>query len=98
MKTILAPVDFSEASINSLSFAAELSKRASARLVVVNIIREGEGEEDSKNMLNSIESDLKKSFGSDLTCESSFAHGDLITVLKKIIAVQKPDLIVMGTK
>jgi nucleotide-binding universal stress UspA family protein len=98
MKTILAPVDFSEASINSLSFAAELSKRASARLVVVNIIREGEGEEDSKNMLNSIESDLKKSFGSDLTCESSFAHGDLITVLNKIIAVQKPDLIVMGTK
>src|SRR5207342_2350709 len=27
-----------------------------------------------------------------------FAHGDLITVLKKIIAVQQPDLIVMGTK
>ena len=98
MKTILAPVDFSEASINSLSFAAELSKRASARLIVVNIIPKGEGEEETKNMLNSIESDLKKSFGSDLNCESSFARGDLITALKKIIAVQKPDLIVMGTK
>jgi hypothetical protein len=30
MKTILAPIDFSEASINALSFAAELSKRTSA--------------------------------------------------------------------
>ena len=54
--------------------------------------------EDTKNQLNYIESDLKKSFGSDLQCELTFAHGNLITALKKIIAVQKPDLIVMGTK
>ncbi len=48
--------------------------------------------------MKSIESDLKKSFDSDLNCESFLAHGDLITTLKKIIAVQQPDLIVMGTK
>ena len=98
MKTILALVDFSDASINALSFAAELSKRASARLIVVNILQKGEGEEETKNKLKSIESDLKKSFDSDLKCESSLAHGNLITTLKKIIAVQQPDLIVMGTK
>ena len=98
MKTILALVDFSDASTNALSFAAELSKRASARLIIMNILQKGEDEEETKNKLKSIESDLKKSFDSDLKCESSIAHGNLITTLKKIIAVQQPDLIVMGTK
>src|SRR3954454_6302368 len=98
MKTILAPVDFSEASANSLLFAAELARRASARLVIVNILQKDEVEEETKNKLSSMESDLKKSFGPDLECETSLAHGNLIDTLKKIIAVQQPDLIVMGTK
>jgi nucleotide-binding universal stress UspA family protein len=98
MNTILAPVDFSDASINALSFAAELSKRASARLFIVNIIQKDEGEEETKNKLKAIESDLKKSIDTDLNCESLIAHGNFITTLKKIIAVQRPDLIVMGTK
>jgi nucleotide-binding universal stress UspA family protein len=98
MTTILALVDFSDASTNSVSFAAELSKRSSARLIIVNILQKGEGENETKNKLKSIESDLKKSFGFDLKCESFLAHGNLITTLKKIIAVQQPDLIVMGTK
>jgi len=33
-----------------------------------------------------------------LNCESSFAHGNLIATLKQILAVEQPDLIVMGTK
>ncbi len=98
MKTILALVDFSDASINSLSFAAELSKRTSASLIIMNIIQDGEGDEETKNKLKSIETDLKKSFASDLKCESSIAHGDLIATLKKIIAARQPDLIIMGTK
>lgn len=98
MKTILAPVDFSEASSNSVSFAAELSRRSSARLVIVNILQEGEDENESRNRLESMKEDLKQSIGSDLNCDTSFAHGNLITTLKKIIAVQRPDLIVMGTK
>ena len=96
MKTILAPVDFSDASVNSVSFAAELSKRSSARLVIVNILPKGEDENDTAIKLQSLKSDIKKSF--DVDCETSFAHGSLVTALKKIIAVQKPDLIVMGTK
>ena len=98
MKAILAPVDFSDASANALSFAAELSKRASARLIIINILRKGEEEEETRNKLHAVESGLKKSFGPDLQCESSFAHGNLATSLEKIIAVQQPDLIVMGTK
>ena len=98
MKTILAPVDFSEASANALSFAAELSKRSSARLIIVNILQKDEDEEETKNRLKTIESDLNETFGAELMCESSLAHGNLISTLEKIIAVQQPDLIVMGTK
>ena len=98
MKTIIAPVDFSDASANALSFAAELSKRAAARLVVIHILQKGESESETKNKLRSIESDLKTSFGPELDCESSLAQGDLINTLKKIIETKQPDLIVMGTK
>ena len=98
MKTILAPVDFSQASNNALSFAAELSKRASARLFIINVLQKEDSEEESKGKLKSVESDLKKSFGPDLKFESSLVHGDLVVALQKVIAVQHPDLIVMGTK
>ena len=98
MKKIIAPVDFSDASTNALLFAAELSKRASAQLVIVNIFEKGEDEEESRDKLNSLVSDLKKTFGSNLNCETLLAHGSLITELKPIINVQQPDLIVMGTK
>jgi len=98
MKTILTLVDFSDASTNALSFAAELSKRASAHLIILNIFQKDDEEEETKNKLNSLESDLKKTFGSDLNCESSFAHGDIVGALNKLITVHKPDLIVMGTK
>ena len=98
MKTIIAPVDFSDASANALSFAAELSKRAGARLIIINILQKGESELETKNILRSIESELKNSFGPDLNCESSLAQGDLVNALKKIIEAQQPDLIVMGTK
>jgi len=98
MKLILAPVDFSDASMNAVSFAAELSKRSTARLVIVNILQKGEDENEIKTKLKSVESDLKKSIDANLNCESLLAHGSLITTLKKMISVQQPDLIVMGTK
>lgn len=98
MKTILVLIDFSDASTNALSFAAELSKRAAARLVLSNIIPKGEDEEQAISKLNSIESELQKTFNNSLNVESSIAHGHLIPTLKKIISVRDPDLIVMGTK
>ena len=98
MKAILTLLDFSDASTNALSFAAEISKRTDARLVIINIIQKGGDEEETKNRLKSIESDLRKSYDSDLKCESTIAHGNLISTLKKLIANQQPDLIVMGTK
>ena len=96
MKTVIAPVDFSDASANALLFSAELAKRASAPLVVVNILQEAEDEEVAKEKLKDIELDLKKSYG--LKCEALIARGELVASMQKIIATHKPDLIVMGTK
>ena len=98
MKTVLVPVDFSNTSVNALFFAAELCKRASAALIIVNVLQKEDDEEEVKNKLKSVEINLRKFFGSELMCESSFAHGNFITTLKKITAIQQPDLIVMGTK
>jgi nucleotide-binding universal stress UspA family protein len=98
MKTIIAPVDFSAISTNAVLFAAELAKRSSARLFIVNILQKDGDEAIAKNNMETLESDLRKSVGSELICESFLAHGDFIATLKKIIAVQQPDLIVMGTK
>ena len=98
MKTIIAPVDFSDASANALSFAAELSKRASARLIIVHISQKAGIDSEIKNKLYTLESNLKRSFGSDLNCESLLEQGDLISTLKKILEAQQADLIVMGTK
>ena len=98
MKTIIAPIDFSAASTNALSFASELAKRSSARLIMVSIFEKGEDEEETRDKLKSVESDLKKKFGSDLKCEGSVAQGTLVTELAKITDAQQPNLIVMGTK
>ena len=98
MKTILAPVDFSDASMNAVAFAAEIARRSSARLLIVNILQKAGDEEEAKNKLKLIEEDLKKLSDPVLDCESFPVHGDLVTALKKIIEVQQPDLMVMGTK
>jgi nucleotide-binding universal stress UspA family protein len=98
IKTIIAPVDFSAISTNAVLFAAELAKRSSARLFIVNILQKDGDEAIAKNNMETLESDLRKSVGSELICESFLAHGDFIATLKKIIAVQQPELIVMGTK
>ena len=98
MKTIIAPVDFSDASTNALSFAAEMSKRASAHLHIVNVLAQGEDEAETKSRLKTVELELQKTFGPNLNCGSSVAHGSLIAALQEIIDAQQPDLIVMGTK
>jgi len=98
MKTIVAPIDFSEASQNALRFAAELSKRTSAQLIVVNIIQGGEDMEQVKSKLDYTTSTLKKSFGADLPCESIAMSGNFVSTLKELINIQQPDLLVMGTK
>lgn len=99
MKTIIAPVDFSDASINALSFAAEVAKRTSAHLLIVNILDKPEDEATAKSKLKDVEAKLNGDFGADLRCEASFVHGgSLIAALATVVDTHQPDLIVMGTK
>jgi nucleotide-binding universal stress UspA family protein len=99
MKTIIAPVDFSDASKNALSFAAEIARRTKANLLIVNILEKPEDEAEAKNKLADVESKLKSGFGSDLSCEALFVKGgSLPTAISTVIKEQDPDLLVMGTK
>jgi nucleotide-binding universal stress UspA family protein len=99
MKTIIVPVDFSDASTNALAFAAELSKRASAHLVIVNIVEDDKDEKEVNERLKELKSRMSVSFSSDVDCEFSVVHGTSLTeALKQIIETREPNLIVMGTK
>jgi nucleotide-binding universal stress UspA family protein len=98
MKKIIVPVDFSIASTNALLFDAEVAKRASAHLLIVNIPGARDGAQEAKAKLSDLSADLKKSFGPGLNIESQVVSGALLAVLKKIISAERPSLLVMGTK
>jgi nucleotide-binding universal stress UspA family protein len=97
MKRIIAPVDFSDASTNALSFAIELSKRANAGLVIVHILPDGEDEKEAESKLKGLESEIKKGNVAQ-HCISMLAKGKFVSTLENIIDTQQPDLLVMGTK
>lgn len=98
MKTILAPVDFSEVSLNALSFAAEMAHRGAAHLLIVHCIPNEKGVEASEDKLFSIISDLKQVHGAELNCDSVLIEGNLIEGIERTISVEPADIIVMGTK
>jgi nucleotide-binding universal stress UspA family protein len=98
MKTIVAPVDFSDASANALLFAAELAKRSSAHLIVSHFLEQKVKEQEANDKLKSVVSGLKESHGAGLSCEAMVVRGSLTAGLKKIVKASKADLTVMGTK
>lgn len=98
MKTIIAPIDFSDASANALSFAAELSKRASANLIVANALQQDEDEVAARAKLENTLTGLKTFFGSGLNCQSAIVRGSLVNAVEELTGSHHPDLIIMGTK
>jgi nucleotide-binding universal stress UspA family protein len=62
IKTVVVPIDFSDTSANALSFAAELSKRTSARLLAVHILQNSDTKEEIKNKLQSVRIRLENVF------------------------------------
>ncbi|MGC3947202.1 MAG: universal stress protein [Chryseolinea sp.] len=98
MKTILAPVDFSEASLNALSFAAELARRSSAKLIVGTVTQAERDEDEVSAQLEEALTNLRVSFGGDVNCSPAIVVGDLIESIMQMIGDYRPDLVVMGTK
>jgi nucleotide-binding universal stress UspA family protein len=98
MKTVLAPIDFSDVSTNALFFAAELSKRASVHLVIIHVISKEEDEDAALQKLRSAESNVKTFFGTAFRCESTLVHGGFVSAVNKTAAGYEADLMVMGTR
>ena len=98
MKTILAPVDFSDASINALWFAAELCKRAAARLLVATVVQKEQNESNAIAVLNDTATNVRSAFGPTLKVDSIAIAGELVPAVQQLVAEHHPDLIVMGTK
>ena len=98
MKTIIAPIDFSDASNNALLFAAELSKRTSAQLIIAHIHQDGQDKTEITNKLEYAISNLHQKFGDDLSCQSVVMQGKMVETLKGLIGLHQPNLLVMGTK
>ncbi|OOG76755.1 universal stress protein [Algoriphagus sp. A40] len=98
LNTIIAPVDFSAEAGTALKFAAEISKRASAKLTILHALQVKENETDANQHLAQLVAELHQTFGADLKCESVIVEGDFIAALESQIESQQPDLIVMGTK
>lgn len=98
LKKIIAPVDFSTEAGTALKFAAEISKRASAKLTIFHALQGNENDAEAKQQLAQLEAELHQTFGADLQCETLVTKGDLVTSLADCIEGQHPDLIVMGTK
>ena len=98
MKEILAPIDFSAASLNAVLFAAELARRSAASLTIVHILQKNQDEREANDRLNSLASKVKTSSTVELTSNLFVLQGDLVQALEKVIADRQPDLIVMGTK
>jgi len=91
---LIAPVDFSNEAITALKFAAELSKRTSAKLVLLHALGDAPNEREAKQQLSQLVTDLHKEFGSEVICEQVLVQGNLISALEN----RPADLIVMGTK
>jgi hypothetical protein len=57
---LIAPVDFSNEAITALKFAAELSKRTSAKLVLLHALGDATNEGEAKQKLSQLVTDLQK--------------------------------------
>ncbi len=95
---VIAPTDFSPVAHNALLFAAQICRRTTALLIIVNVCKKGDEAAGATKQLEGILSDLKRAGGKDFRCEYQLAHGNIISALKKIAGIHQPKLIVMGTR
>lgn len=98
IKSIITPVDFSPEATTALMFAAEISKRASAKLTILHALQSNQNEAKAKQQMEQLVGSLQKTFGSELQCDSHVVAGDLLNALNSQIGIQQSDFLVMGTK
>lgn len=111
MNKILCPVDFSDASVNALEFAAAIAKEYHSKITLVNVFTEADfnrivGEEgvgrSFKELLALASIKLEAlaeaiSTASSISCDYRIELGELTDQLKKLVESERYDHIVMGT-
>lgn len=111
MNLILAPTDFSKASRSAINYAAEIAKRAKAKLVLLHVYQpviipsetpvvlplSEEIEKESMRRLRRIRYQLLTKHGRRFNVELSASEGIISNVIHDYAVEQKADLIVMGT-
>ena len=112
MKTILAPVDFSETSVNAANYAAELAKLTRSKLILLNsfnvpvpvteapvvMVSADELENASLERLNALSAIIKTSVDPSLDIECISRAGFASEEIKDTATEKNADLIVMGIK
>lgn len=110
--TILCPTDFSECSLNAIEYAAKLGEKHEANLIIFHVPNKedynklnlpnkpGEELQFSENKLNNLVKAVREeSLGKGLrSCEGLIKEGKTIQAILDFAAVNKVDLIVMGTE
>ena len=113
MKTILAPTDFSKASLNAVNYAADLAVSVNAELVLFNIVQIPMIAVSEINLPESVINDLvelsardleelviklKKRTLNKIPITSEALPGSVEQQIESIASREKPLAIVMGTK
>lgn len=110
IKTILAPTDFSEVSMNAVKYAAGMANSTKAKLVLLNVYFNNDMEiripeimptvdsmkEYSMDELKKIMEQLHSEFGNDLEIELESADGFTVAEITRIAKDKRAELIVVG--
>ena len=110
MKTILAPIDYSEVSNNALDYAAELAAFTNAKLVLLHayhiplptgdapilMISPKDVEEENKQAIKKAEKRIQKITGGKIKVESIAHEGFATDAILNVAKEKNADLIVMG--
>ncbi|MCU0405251.1 MAG: universal stress protein, partial [Chitinophagaceae bacterium] len=93
----LIPIDFSETSKNALLYAGEIAKRASGKLLILNVLQNGNNKEQVSNSLEETAKELKQTLDTDIDFTCLVGEHDLVNAIMSNHDTSGIDLIVMGT-
>lgn len=110
MKTILAPIDYSDISDNALQYAVELAKFSDAKLILLHIYHlpvptveipitvmvPKEIQNENEKKIKSLEKKIGTQSGTNIKVESIVRSGLIVDEIMNVIKENEIDLVVMG--
>lgn len=93
IKTIMAPVDFSEASKKAVNYALSLALEFDARLVLTHVTPYTTPTDEEARLLELIPPDCREALNFEIVVKSGEVHHQILGIVKD----KEIDLVVMGT-